>query len=118
MYYGVAQTSYELAHPACRFRLTGVRQSERLDGFRCGSTRTPRHRRVLDGASRPRFAHRLPDMPESGHPGVDAYIAALPDWQREICAELRQLIRIADSEIEETIKRSVQPYFVLEGNVC
>ena len=24
----------------------------------------------------------------------------------------------ADPEVEETIKRSVQPYFVLEGNIC
>lgn len=52
------------------------------------------------------------------HPGVDAYIAGLPDWQRDLCTELRELIRAADSEIEETIKRSVQPYFVLRGNVC
>jgi len=31
---------------------------------------------------------------------------------------LRQLIAVADPEIQETIKRSVQPYFVLNGNVC
>ena len=24
----------------------------------------------------------------------------------------------ADPEVEETIKRSVQPYFVLDGNIC
>jgi len=57
-------------------------------------------------------------MPESGHPGVDAYLAGLPGWQRDICAQLRELIRRADPEITETIKRSVQPYFVLDGNVC
>lgn len=28
------------------------------------------------------------------------------------------MIRKADPDIEETIKRSVQPYFVLDGNVC
>ena len=49
---------------------------------------------------------------------VDAYLAGLPDWQREICAELRAIVRAADPEIEETIKRSVRPYFVLDGNVC
>jgi hypothetical protein len=27
-------------------------------------------------------------------------------------------VHAADREVEETIKRSVQPYFVLEGNVC
>src|SRR6476619_7667629 len=52
------------------------------------------------------------------HPGVDAYLDALPDWQRELCRELRRLIHEADPEIEETIKRRVQPYFVLDGNVC
>src|SRR5581483_887090 len=52
------------------------------------------------------------------HPGVDAYIAALPQWQQEICGQLRAMIHDADPEIEETIKRSVQPYFVLSGNVC
>ena len=49
---------------------------------------------------------------------VDDYIDALPDWQQTICRELRDLIHAADPEIRETIKRTVQPYFVLEGNVC
>ena len=35
-----------------------------------------------------------------------------------MCDELRELIRAAEPDIEETIKRSVQPYFVLDGNVC
>lgn len=51
-------------------------------------------------------------------PRVDAYIDALPDWQQEICDELRDLIHAADPEVEETIKRTVQPYFVLQGNIC
>jgi hypothetical protein len=51
-------------------------------------------------------------------PRVDAYIDALPDWQREICQELRDLVHAADPEISETIKRTVRPYFVLQGNVC
>jgi hypothetical protein len=51
-------------------------------------------------------------------PRVDAYIDALPDWQQEICAGLRDLIHAADPEVEETIKRTVQPYFVLQGNIC
>ncbi len=50
------------------------------------------------------------------HPDVDAYIGRLPSWQQEICRELREVIWAADAEIEETIKRSVQPYFVLNGN--
>jgi hypothetical protein len=57
-------------------------------------------------------------MADRAHPGVDAYIRALPQWQREVCSDLRALIWEADPEIEETIKRSVQPYFVLSGNVC
>jgi hypothetical protein len=51
-------------------------------------------------------------------PRVDAYIDALPDWQRVICREVRDLVHAADPEVEETIKRSRQPYFVLHGNVC
>lgn len=52
------------------------------------------------------------------HPGVDAYIDRLPPWQRAICQELRELIWSAEPGIVETIKRSTQPYFMLEGNVC
>jgi hypothetical protein len=57
-------------------------------------------------------------MTDRSHPGVDAYIAGLPPWQQEICRELRDLVRAADPAIEETVKRTVQPYFVLDGNVC
>ena len=57
-------------------------------------------------------------MTGRAHPGVDEYIAGLPDWQQKICTELRELVRATDPEIEETIKRTVQPYFVLDGNVC
>jgi hypothetical protein len=51
-------------------------------------------------------------------PRVDAYIDALPDWQQRICQEVRDLVHEADPELEETIKRTVQPYFVLHGNVA
>jgi hypothetical protein len=51
-------------------------------------------------------------------PRVDAYIDKLPGWQQDICRQLRDLIHDADPEIAETIKRTVQPYFVLAGNVC
>jgi hypothetical protein len=51
-------------------------------------------------------------------PRVDTYIARLPDWQQDICEQLRDLIHAADPEVVETIKRTVQPYFVLDGNVC
>lgn len=57
-------------------------------------------------------------MSDLRDPRVDAYIDARPLWQRELMQQLRDLIHAADPEIEETIKRSVQPYFVLEGNVC
>src|SRR5882762_7405046 len=51
-------------------------------------------------------------------PRVDAYIDALPEWQQAICHEVRELVHAADAEVVETIKRTVQPYFVLEGNIC
>jgi hypothetical protein len=51
-------------------------------------------------------------------PRVDAYIDALPEWQQAICHEVRELVHGADPEVVETIKRTVQPYFVLEGNIC
>ena len=52
------------------------------------------------------------------HPGVDEYIEKLPEWQQSICEQLREIIWATDPGIEETIKRTVQPYFVLGGNVC
>ena len=51
-------------------------------------------------------------------PRVDAYLAALPEWQQVICREVRALLHSADPQITETIKRGNRPYFVLEGNVC
>ena len=52
------------------------------------------------------------------NPRVDDYIAGLPQWQQAICQEIRDLVHEADPAVEETIKRSVQPYFVLDGNIC
>jgi hypothetical protein len=49
---------------------------------------------------------------------VDDYINPLPAWQRTICQEVRELVHAADPEVVETIKRTVQPYFVLQGNIC
>jgi hypothetical protein len=49
---------------------------------------------------------------------VDAYIEKLPDWQQTICREVRELVHAADPEVTETIKRTTQPYFVLQGNIC
>src|SRR2546430_7694627 len=57
-------------------------------------------------------------MSYTRNPRVDGYIAALPDWQQAICREVRDLVHAADPEVEETIKRTRQPYFVLQGNVC
>jgi hypothetical protein len=51
-------------------------------------------------------------------PRVDAYINALPDWQQVICRRVRDLVHAADPDVVETIKRTRQPYFVLEGNIC
>ena len=51
-------------------------------------------------------------------PRVDAYIDALPEWQQAVCREVRDLVHAADPEVEETIKRTTRPYFVLQGNIC
>jgi hypothetical protein len=51
-------------------------------------------------------------------PRVDSYIEALPDWQQAICRQVRELVHAADPEVTETIKRTIQPYFVLQGNIC
>ena len=57
-------------------------------------------------------------MPYVKDPRVDAYLDPLPAWQRKILSRVRDLVHEADSDVEETIKRTVQPYFVLDGNIC
>jgi len=57
-------------------------------------------------------------VPYVKDPRVDAYLDRLPDWQRELGQQVRDLVHAADPEVEETIKRTVQPYFVLAGNIC
>ena len=49
---------------------------------------------------------------------VDDYIRSQPKWQQDICTKVRALVHAADAGVEETIKRAVQPYFVLQGNIC
>jgi hypothetical protein len=49
---------------------------------------------------------------------VDDYLRPLPDWQQEIFEQVREILHEADPELTETIKRTVQPYFVLDGNVA
>jgi hypothetical protein len=49
---------------------------------------------------------------------VDKYIDNLPAWQQAICRQVRDLVHAADPDVEETIKRTVQPYFVLDGNIA
>ena len=51
-------------------------------------------------------------------PRVDAYIDALPKWQQGICREVRDLVHSVDEDVTETVKRTRQPYFVLQGNIC
>ena len=57
-------------------------------------------------------------MAYEADPRVDQYIDALPARQQEICREVREIAHEADPELIETIKRTVQPYFVLQGNVA
>jgi hypothetical protein len=57
-------------------------------------------------------------MTYSADPRVDAYIAALLDWQQAICRQVRELVHAADPDVAETIKFTNRPYFVLQGNIC
>jgi len=57
-------------------------------------------------------------MAYAKNPRVSLYLDRLPDWQRSTLSRVRDLLHEADPEIEETIKRTVQPYFVLQGNVA
>ena len=57
-------------------------------------------------------------MPYVKDPRVDAYLAGIPAWQRETLSRVRDLVHEADPDVEETIKRTVQPYYDLEGNIC
>jgi hypothetical protein len=49
---------------------------------------------------------------------VDDYLEPLPAWQRDVFARVRDVLHRADPEMAETIKRTVQPYFVCHGNVA
>ncbi len=51
-------------------------------------------------------------------PRVDDYLATLPDWQAALARRVRDLVHRADAEVQETIKRTRLPYFVLDGNIC
>jgi hypothetical protein len=51
-------------------------------------------------------------------PRIDEYIESLPDWQQDICRQVRDLVHAADPDVVETIKRTRQPYFTLDGNIC
>jgi hypothetical protein len=51
-------------------------------------------------------------------PRVDTYIESLPEWQQQICRQVRELVHAADPDVVETIKFTDRPYFVLQGNIC
>jgi hypothetical protein len=57
-------------------------------------------------------------MPAAPDPRVDAYIDSLPEWQQDVCRQVRSLVHAADPQVQETIKRTDRPYFVLNGNIC
>jgi hypothetical protein len=57
-------------------------------------------------------------MTFTADPRVDAYIDSLPAWQQDICRQVRALVHSADPEVTETVKRRIQPYFELQGNIC
>ena len=51
-------------------------------------------------------------------PRIDQYISTLPAWQQDIARQVRDLVHAADPDVTETIKRTRQPYFTLDGNIC
>lgn len=57
-------------------------------------------------------------MSDERDPRVDAYIDPLPEWQQRVCQRVREIVHGVDPEVAETIKRTVQPYFVLQGNIA
>jgi len=54
----------------------------------------------------------------SRDPRVDDYLQRLPAWQRQTLQQVREVLHRTDPAMTETIKRTVQPYFVLDGNVA
>jgi len=57
-------------------------------------------------------------MDRKTDPRIDDFIAGLPAWQQVVCRQVRRLVHTADPAVEETIKFTGRPYFVLHGNVC
>ncbi len=49
---------------------------------------------------------------------IDGFIDNLPSWQQRICTHVRLLIHEAEPAVQETIKRTYWPFFVLQGNIC
>ena len=49
---------------------------------------------------------------------MDDYLKSLPPWQQRICGHVRDTVHKADAAVQETIKRTTLPYFVLDGNIC
>jgi hypothetical protein len=98
---------------AGRIEIAGSRRPDRR-GPSVGSVMaipncSPRRGKVRD---------RRNAMTYAKDPRIDAFIDALPPWQQAICQEVRDLVHAADPEVVETIKRTTQPYFVLDGNIC
>jgi len=59
-----------------------------------------------------------PDRRSRTDPRIDEYIESLPGWQQDVCRQVRDLVHAADPDVIETIKRTRQPYFTLDGNIC
>lgn len=64
------------------------------------------------------MCYHIPMSTYPTDPRVDAYITMLPAWQQAICRLVRDLVHAADPDVTETIKRTKQPYFTLDGNIC
>jgi hypothetical protein len=57
----------------------------------------------------------IPTLVITPDPRITAYIATLPPWQQAVATRIRELIHQAGDDVEETIKRTDQPYFTNAG---
>src|SRR5918994_6953331 len=73
-------------------------------------------RRLPSRQPLPRDPREDAPMSYEKDPRVDAYIDALPQWQRSVCREVRELVHAADPEVVETIKRRGGALFLPVGD--
>ena len=94
-------------------------------GRRAAGQGAPRRRRRVAGG---RLAVRARGLRWQGGGGCHGLRPRTPastristpcrDWQQEICRQVRDLVHAADPRSRRRSSARVQPYFVLDGNIC